>query len=80
MNTEQLLLDKWRSLTTDKQQEVLDFLEFIHQKSISQKSTRPADSETIAERVKRWKDWAESHTQDSPGLPDEALSRNSIYE
>ena len=80
MNTEQLLLDKWRNLTTDKQQEVLDFLEFIHQKSISPKPTQPPDSQTTAQRVKRWRDWAESHPKDSPGLPDEALYRDSIYE
>lgn len=29
MNTEQLLLEKWRSLPPDKQQEVIDFVEFL---------------------------------------------------
>lgn len=29
MNTEQLLLEKWRSLPQDLQQEVIDFVEFL---------------------------------------------------
>lgn len=29
MDTEQLLLEKWRSLPPEKQQEVLDFVEFL---------------------------------------------------
>ncbi len=32
MNLEQALLEKLRTLTPDKQQEVLDFAEFLHQK------------------------------------------------
>jgi hypothetical protein len=32
MNTEQLLLEKWRSLPKDKQQEVIDFVEFLELK------------------------------------------------
>lgn len=31
------------------------------------------------ERVKRWIHWAENHPKNSPGLPDVALSRDSIY-
>lgn len=34
MNTEQLLIDKWRSLNLLQQQEVLHFVEFIAQKSV----------------------------------------------
>ncbi|MGK7879075.1 MAG: hypothetical protein AB4060_03105 [Crocosphaera sp.] len=29
MNSEQLLLSKWRNLTPDKQQEVIDFVDFL---------------------------------------------------
>ena len=29
MNTEQQLIDKWRSLPSDKQQQVLQFVEFL---------------------------------------------------
>ncbi|MBD2308697.1 DUF2281 domain-containing protein [Chroococcidiopsis sp. FACHB-1243] len=32
MNVEQLLLQKWRSLSKDKQQEVIDFVEFLELK------------------------------------------------
>jgi hypothetical protein len=32
MNAEQLLLQKWRSLPKDKQQEVIDFVEFLELK------------------------------------------------
>jgi hypothetical protein len=80
MDTEQLLLDKWRDLTADKQQEVLDFVDFIWHKSTPEKHALPLNSLTTAERVKRWIDWAESHDKDSPGLPDEALRRDTIYE
>jgi hypothetical protein len=33
MSPEQKLLEKWRSLPKDKQEEVLDFVEFIHSKN-----------------------------------------------
>jgi hypothetical protein len=33
MNLEQAVLEKLRTLTPDKQQEVLDFAEFLHQKN-----------------------------------------------
>lgn len=80
MNSEQMLLDKWRDLTSDKQQEVLDFLDFIWQKSLADKLAQPLESKTTAERVKRWIDWAESHPENSSSLPDEALRRDSIYD
>lgn len=75
MSSEQLLIDKWRSLTSVQQQEVLDFVDFIAQKSLKENQSRPR-----AQRVKEWLDWANDHPDDSPGLPDEALSRDSIYE
>jgi hypothetical protein len=78
MNSEQMFLDKWRDLTSDKQQEVLDFLDFIWQKSVTNKQAQPLESKTSAERVKQWIDWAESHPENSPGLPDEALRRDSM--
>jgi hypothetical protein len=40
MNSEQVLLDKWRSLTSERQQEVLDFVKFIWQKSTKDKPSR----------------------------------------
>ncbi|GAB1541671.1 hypothetical protein NUACC21_43430 [Scytonema sp. NUACC21] len=33
MSTEQLLLEKWRALSPDKQQEVMDFVDFLEFKS-----------------------------------------------
>ncbi|MFQ4145975.1 DUF2281 domain-containing protein [Chlorogloeopsis sp. ULAP02] len=35
MSIEQLLLEKWRSLPPDKQQEVIDFVEFLEFKTNS---------------------------------------------
>ncbi len=35
MSPEQKLLAKWRSLPKDKQEEVLDFVEFIHLKNVN---------------------------------------------
>jgi hypothetical protein len=35
MSPEQKLLAKWRSLPKDKQEEVLDFVEFIHFKNVT---------------------------------------------
>lgn len=74
MDSEQLLLDKWRGLNSLQQQEVLDFVEFIAQKSLPAKQ-----SQLRAQQVKEWIDWARDHPDDSPELPDEALSRDSIY-
>ncbi len=74
MNSEQLLIDKWRSLSIVQQQEVLDFVDFIRQKSL-----RENQSHQRTQRVKEWIDWATDNPNDSPGLPDEALTRDSIY-
>lgn len=74
MNSEQLLIDKWRGLNPLQQQEVLDFVEFI-----AQKSQLEDRSQIRHRRVKQWLDWASDNPDDSPGLPDEALSRDSIY-
>jgi hypothetical protein len=80
MNSEQILLNKWRDLTSERQQEVLDFLDFIWQKSVNDKQTQQVESKTSTERVQQWINWAESHPENSPGLPDEALHRDSIYD
>lgn len=81
MNSEQILLDKWRSLTLERQQEILDFVEFIWQKSTHDQQPQPTQTQiSNSQKVKRWLNWAESHPENSPGLPDEALSRDSIYD
>lgn len=40
MSAEQELLTHWRSLPQDKQEEVLDFVEFLHLKSQSQNNSK----------------------------------------
>jgi hypothetical protein len=106
MNSEQLLINKWRDLNSVQQQFVLDFVDFIAQKSLKSNqsqarvrrtahgagpSVRDAppganplglDRETptpVSSRVKQWIDWTSDNPDESPGLPDEALSRDSIY-
>lgn len=41
MTTEQLLLERWRNLTAEKQQEVLDFVEFLHTRQPVAEPTLP---------------------------------------
>ena len=57
MNSEQIFLDKWRSLTTVQQQEVLDFIDFIKQKSFREKLLSSPPSQQRTERVKQWLNW-----------------------
>ncbi len=73
MNSEQLLIDKWRSLSIVQQQEVLDFVDFLRQKSLTENQSQQR------QLVKEWIKWASDNPQDSPGLPDDALTRDSIY-
>lgn len=75
MNREQLLISKWRDLNSLQQQEVLDFVDLIAQKSF------PGNIKLLQteQKVQKWLDWANDNPDDSPGLPDEALSRDSIY-
>ncbi|NJO93838.1 MAG: hypothetical protein HC820_04860 [Hydrococcus sp. RM1_1_31] len=76
-----MLLDKWRDLTFERQQEVLDFMDFIWQKSVTNKQAQTTETQlSNSQRVKRWSDWASNHPKNSPGLPDEALRRDSIYD
>lgn len=75
MNSEQLLINKWRDLNSVQQQFVLDFVDFIAQKSLIENQSQGV----VSSRVKQWMDWASDNPNDSPGLPDEALSRDSIY-
>lgn len=74
MNTEQLLINKWRSLNSEQQRQVLDFVEFVAQESLFIDC-----SQIKQQRVRQWLDWAGDSPNDSLELPDEALSRDSIY-
>ncbi|BAZ45349.1 hypothetical protein NIES4102_23700 [Chondrocystis sp. NIES-4102] len=79
MSSEKLLLDKWHSLTLVQQQEVLDFVDFIREKALKEKQLESNQSQQRAQQVREWINWACDNTLDSPGLADEALTRDSIY-
>lgn len=52
MSPEQDLLEKWRLLSPDKQQQVLEFVEFLHLKTVNpQLLTRAAKSQ-LGERLR----------------------------
>jgi hypothetical protein len=76
MTIEQTILNNVQSLPPDKKQEVLDFIEFLAQKNneISTQSMSPQ------QRANLWKEFMESQPLDTPGLPEEALYRDTMYE
>jgi aromatic ring-opening dioxygenase catalytic subunit (LigB family) len=55
MTVEQILLEKWRSLPPDKQQEVFDFVEFLQsrQVSLSQKPALQEAQSKLGERLQQ---------------------------
>ncbi len=77
MNLSEAILEKLKALPPEKQQEVLDFAEFLKQKMMA---ARPAPPIPPEQRAKNWETWAESHPKNSPGLPDVALRRENIYD
>ena len=74
MTIEQAILTNVQSLPPDKKQEVLDFIEFLAQKNneISTQSMSPQ------QRANLWKEFMESQPLDTPGLPEEALHRDTM--
>lgn len=79
MNIEQAILEKVRQLPPSKQQEILDFSEFLKQKSL----TFPPSSDTNLtpeEKVEKWRKAIAKLPQTSANLPDEALHRDTMYE
>ncbi len=70
INIEQSILENLRELPTEKQQEVLDFTEFLRQKT----------QLTPKEKSERWRKFIASLPQESANLPDEALHRDTMYE
>ena len=74
MNIEQAVIENLRRLPLEKQQEVLDFSQFLTQKT----SPKP-EAMTPQEKAEDWLKFLESQPKDTPGLPDEALSRETIY-
>ncbi|NES71052.1 MAG: DUF2281 domain-containing protein [Okeania sp. SIO2D1] len=67
MNIEQALLKKLRELPPKKQQQILDFSEFIKQKTL----VKP-EPKMPKQRADTWKNWAEYRQKNSPGLPNYA--------
>jgi hypothetical protein len=52
MTIEQAVLENLRELPTDKQQEVLDFIQFLKHKLPPKKTTFNSDGENFWERLK----------------------------
>ncbi|MGK7873360.1 MAG: hypothetical protein AB4426_08610 [Xenococcaceae cyanobacterium] len=81
MNIEQAVLENLRELPTDKQQEVLEFTEFLRQNTKSvylQKKTNTTQL-TPQEKAERWRKFVASLPKNSANLPEEALHRDTIY-
>lgn len=75
MNIEQAVLENLRKLPLEKQQEVLDFSQFLTQRTLPK-----IEEMTPHEKAEDWLKFLESQPKDTPGLPDEALSREIIYD
>jgi hypothetical protein len=75
MSIEQTILDNLQKLPLEKQEEVLDFIEFLRQKN------KPSsESKSPQQRAKAWREFTSRQLRDTPGLPAEALSRETMYE
>ena len=53
MKNEQILLETWQSLTPDKQQEVIDFLQFLKQKYPEKNELLNIEKQERLEKVKK---------------------------
>lgn len=75
MTAEQLLLEKWRSLPPDKQQEVFDFVEFLQtrQVTLSKQLIRQERESTLGERLQQIR--AKIIAAGTPLLADEEIDR-----
>jgi hypothetical protein len=69
MNIERAVIENLRKLPVEKQQEVLDF---------TQRTQR--EIMTPHEKAEDWRNFLESQPKDTPGLPDEAVTREAIYD
>ena len=76
MNIEQTVIEYLRKLPPDKQQEVLDFTQFLNKKRVL---PTPDPTLTLEQRSANWLAWVQSHTSHHPPLPEEALHRDSIF-
>ena len=53
MNNEQILLETWHSLTADKQQEVIDFLQFLKHKYPAKNELLNREKQERLKKVKK---------------------------
>jgi hypothetical protein len=53
MNNEQILLETWQTLTPDKQQEVIDFMQFLQQKYPSKNELLNREKQERLEKVQK---------------------------
>ncbi len=77
MNLEQSLLENLRQLPLSQQQQILDFSEFLKQKT---SLPQPDTNLTPEEKSANWLAWVDSHKSPHPPLPEEALHRDTMYE
>ncbi len=78
MTVEQLLLEKWRSLPPDKQQEVFDFVEFLQsrQVSISRSSVQEEHQSKLGARLQQIRE--KIVASGTPLLTDEEIDREVV--
>ncbi|WP_193200832.1 hypothetical protein [Nostoc sp. MG11] len=53
MSVEQELVGKWRELPLDKQQQVLEFVEFLHVKTVNPQLLTSASKPLLGERLRQ---------------------------
>lgn len=53
MNSEQKLLEKWRGLPLDRQQEVLDFVEFLYLRTVERQFFTHTPKNQLGERLRQ---------------------------
>ncbi|MEL4898495.1 hypothetical protein [Crocosphaera sp. Alani8] len=75
MSIERAIVENLRKLSLEKQREVLHFSEILTH-------SKPSlfESMTPHEQAEDWKQFVEAQLKDTPGLPDEALRRDNIYD
>jgi len=79
MNIEQAVVENLKQLSLVQQQEVLDFSEFLKQKTSSLPPS-PNSHITPEEKVAKWNKAIAKLPKKSANLPDEALHRDTMYE
>ena len=75
MDIEQTLIKTFRQLPAIQQQKVLLFTQ-----SLLTPSEKLAEGNDPLQTANAWLQFMQNQLQDTPGLPDEAMSRESIYD